>query len=288
MTKKLNDFLKVSWFDFDHMTFIPENMTSRTRATFENHLAKMRLIDKHISIIMNPISSEKQKEASYIALVKMLHFTHHRDTENRKSKLDGLTSISTCALVNHYCMARKLEAMLHPEKDIICKYCYAITQQRQQIGTMLCGIRNKKILSSVLIPVEYFKYADVGEDENQRIEAFGDVDCETQCRNFIRLVKAWTVKNFAGWSKNIMIWFSSFEKEGKPINLCFVVSSLIVNVVMPIKECFMKWIDHRFTVFDHDFAKAHNIKINCGGRKCIKCLLCYRHNTEFDIYELKK
>lgn len=288
MGKKLNDFMRVSWFNFDSMEFIPENMKTRTRATFENHIAKMRLIDNYVETINSKNPSKAEKENAYIQLVKMLHFTHHVDTSNRASKLAGLTSISTSALDNKFCMAKKLQAMLHPEKNIICRFCYAITQQRQQIGVMLCGIRNKKILSSVLIPIKYFKYADVGTDKNQRIEAFGDVDNTTQTRNYIRLCKAWLKKFFAAWSKNTLIWFQSFEIEGKPVNLCFVVSSLIINVIQPIAEKYMCYVDHRFTVFEKQFAKDHDIKINCGGRKCLGCLLCYRKNNVFDIYELKK
>lgn len=286
--KTLNQFMKPSWFDFETMTFLPENMKTRTRATFENHLAKMRLIDKYLEMINSDDSSKAEKDYAYTELVKMLHFTHHTDTSKRASKLAGLTSVSTSALDNKFCMAKKLQAMLHPEKNIICRYCYAITQQRQQIGVMLCGIRNKRILSGGLIPVKYFKYADVGTDENQRIEAFGDVDNMTQSRNYIRLCKAWLKKFFAAWSKNTLIWFQSFEIEGKPVNLSFVVSSLIVNIIQPIADKYMKWVDHRFTVFEKKYAEKHGIKINCGGRKCLTCLLCYRKNNIFDIYELKK
>ncbi|MBR5087960.1 MAG: hypothetical protein IK093_00885, partial [Ruminiclostridium sp.] len=73
----------------------------------------------------------------------------------------------------------------------------------------------------------------------------------------------------------------------------YVVSSPFLNKPIPM-DIIEKYpeIDHVFTVYTKKYAKENGIKINCGGKKCMECILkkinCYFRNTEFYINELKK
>ena len=131
-----------------------------------------------------------------------------------------------------------------------------------------------------------------------RIESFGDVANVIQARNYIRIIKAFPEKRCAIWTKNIAIWDTAFKAEGgKPKNTTFVLSSPYMN--KPVSRTILEnfpFIDHVFTVYDKKYAKQHNIKINCGGRKCMECIIkkinCYyrvnKDNDTFYINELKK
>lgn len=202
-----------------------------------------------------------------------------------KRKLEGICSISSSVHDNCFCKARQKII------DCICKYCYAAAQQSYQTGLKEHNILNGIILRNVLIPVNAFK-ALVIIFPYLRIESFGDVSNVIQARNYIRIIKAFPGKRCAIWSKNLLIWEKAFEIEGKPANTTFVYSSSKLNVVEKPDLQRFSFIDHIFTVFDKAYAKKHNIVINCGGRKCLDCIIagkaCYHRGTEFYINELKK
>ena len=201
-------------------------------------------------------------------------------------KLEGISSISSSVHDNCKC------SLWRTIKGCICELCYAFNQQAFQTGLREHNILNGIILRNVLLPVCALKKLSILFDI-LRIESFGDVANVIQARNYIRIIKAFPGKRCAIWTKNIEIWHAAFEIEGKPENCTFVVSSPFVN--KPIEKTILKnypEIDHIFTVFTKTFAKANNIVINCGGRKCLECIKakinCYFRGGELYINELVK
>lgn len=219
-------------------------------------------------------------DAEYTALVKCLWIVNHM-----KRKLEGICSISSSVHDNKLCKARMAL------KNCICKYCYAAAQQKYQNGLREHNTVNGLILRNVLIPVKFFRALMI-VFPYLRIESFGDVENVIQARNYIRIIKAFPEKRCAIWSKNLLIWEKAFAEEGKPENTTFVFSSSELNKPAEFDRKRFWFVDHRFTVYTKDFVKKHGIVINCGGKKCLKCILekinCYFRNTEFDIRELKK
>ena len=225
-------------------------------------------------------ATEKLTTLQYEKLVSCLWVVNHM-----ANKLEGICSISSSVHDNCFCKARQAI------KDCICKYCYAFNQQSYQTGLKEHNILNGIILRNILIPISVFKKL-IFVFPYIRIESFGDVQNVIQARNYIRIIKANSNKRCAVWSKNIEVWSKAFEIEGKPKNTTFVFSSSFLNVVAKIDKEKYSFVDHVFTVFTKEYAKKHNIIINCGGRKCMECILkkinCYYRNTEFYINELKK
>lgn len=225
-------------------------------------------------------ASQKLCSENYFSLVKCLWIVNHN-----ANKLEGISSISSSVHDNCFCKAwRKV-------KDCICQYCYAHNQQSYQTGLKEHNILNGVILRNILIPVKFFKILPI-LFPYLRIESFGDISNLTQARNYIRIIKAFPKKRCAIWTKNYNIWIEAFEIEGKPKNTTFVVSSPFLNKPVQLAENVLKYVDHIFTVYTKQFAREHNITINCGGKKCIECIKkrmnCYFRNTEFYINELKK
>lgn len=201
-------------------------------------------------------------------------------------KLEGISSVSTSVHDNCICARwRKI-------KDCICAHCYAYNQQARHTGLREHNIINGMILRNVLIPVYAFKKVLI-LFPYLRIESFGDVANVIQARNYLRLIKAFPDKRCAIWSKNAAIWKEAIEKEGKPRNTTFVLSSPYIN--KPVAETILEnfpFIDHIFTVYTKQYAIKNNIVINCGGRKCMECIKaktnCYFRGGPLYINELKK
>ena len=234
------------------------------------------------SLVMPILNQAREvyKAAEYITLVSALWIVNH--TSN---KLEGICSISSSVHDNLFCKARtKL-------KDCICKHCYAASQQARHTGLKEHNILNGIILRNVLIPVKYFKLLKI-IFPYIRIESFGDVQNVIQARNYIRIIKAFPRKRCAIWSKNLYIWEQAFAAEGKPNNTTYVHSSSYLNKPDNIDKQRFSFVDHVFTVYTEEYIKQYNIKINCGGKKCMECLKkrinCYFRNTEFFINEKKK
>ena len=243
---------------------------------------------KKLFNMIYPILSKctnKLQLAEYYVLVSCLWIVNHLS-----NKLEGISSISSSVHDNKLCKAwRKL-------KGCICAHCYAHNQQSYQTGLKEHNIINGMILRNILIPVKAFK-ALVILFPYLRIESFGDVENTIQARNYIRIIKAHKDKRCVIFSKNLNIWAQTFEIEGKPINTTFVASSPYLNTPIP-EEITNKYpfIDHVFTVYTEEYIKAHNVNINCGGKKCMRCIIekknCFfkvsKRNNSFYINEKKK
>ena len=218
----------------------------------------------------------------YETLVNALWIVNHMD-----KKLEGICSISSSVCDNILCKIRQ------KIKNCICSHCYAYNQQAFQTGLREHNILNGIILRNVLIPVKFFKLLKI-VFPYLRIESFGDTANVIQARNYLRIIKAFPEKRCAIWSKNIGIWNQAIQIEGKPKNTTYIHSSLKVNQTDDVSK--YDFVDHVFTVFTKKFAKEHNIIINCGGKKCMQCILekknCYfrisKKNNTFFINELLK
>lgn len=232
--------------------------------------------------------SEKKKSILFSVLINSLHIVHHVNTKGRKSKLNGINSISTCCLDNCYCLDRI------KNNDSVCAHCYSATQQKQQLALQDRNTINGIILKNIVIPAKYWKKYINPLDMSKyfRIESFGDVANKTQAINYIEFIKAFPRVHFAIWSKNVGIWHFAFADAGKPDNVSFVVSS---NKLNKPELHYMKtydFINHVFTVYDKQFISDNNITINCGGRSCMECIkrhkACYFTDTEKEISEQLK
>lgn len=216
----------------------------------------------------------------YFKLVSCLWIVNHN-----ANKLQGISSISSSVHDNLFCKCRQKIV------DCICAFCYAYNQQSYQTGLKEHNILNGIILRNILIPVEMFKSLII-LFPYLRIESFGDVCNIIQARNYIRIIKAFPEKRCAIWSKNIEIWNKAIAIEGKPDNMTYVHSSSKLNEPDNIDLQKYSFVDHIFTVFEKWYIKKYNVKINCGGKKCMECILekknCYFRNTELYINEQKK
>ena len=199
-------------------------------------------------------------------------------TKNHNGKMEGMVSLSTSPLQNRFCQARA------KNKKTICSHCYAITLSQMFPSLVRMLGNNLEILSSKVIPVEQFPVLNL---RFFRFEAFGDLSCVTQYRNYVNLCLRNPGTQFALWTKNPQI-LAQAQRQGvvKPKNLTILVSSPLVNVEIDLAK--IPLADKSFTVYTEGYAKEHGITINCGGRACLTCRRCYSRGGAKKIHELIK
>lgn len=155
----------------------------------------------------------------------------------------------------------------------ICNYCYDKAQE-----TRWANVKNRHglqlmIMSSVLFTVE--ELATLRIEFVCRFNSSGDIENETHARNYIRIAKSHPGVRFTLFAKNTAPVIRATDAEGKPDNLIYMQSSLLIG-----KPCKLaKYFDYTFTVYatEDDVRKAiENGAIECNGQKCKDCgYKCY-------------
>lgn len=214
---------------------------------------------------------------------------------NHTGKMEGMHSISTAVTVNPICQARRAAALKALEEakekgldpiEHICLSCFAEAQLEYQGSTDIKYRRAFEILNYKVFALEDFPILNLLVF---RIEAFGDVASVTQARNYIRLANRNPLTICTAWTKNPGIWKEAFAIEGKPENMIMIYSNPIVDSKIDEEAFFQAlkvsypFLDKMFSVFNEEDETT-----NCGGRKCLTCLNCYRKDGPVFIHEVKK
>lgn len=186
------------------------------------------------------------------------------------AKLAGMESTSSSNLVNKFCQENQQIT------DSICFHCFAAALMNARGSmkkpyTINFLLLNFQVLPICILPMINRQY--------ERIESFGDVASVIQATNYINLTQAHEINRncrFGVWSKNAYMYFVVFDRQGKPNNVSFGVSSLFINHENWIPKKYIHYVDFLFTVFDSVQAAAEKgLSINCGARHCLSCLRCY-------------
>lgn len=198
-------------------------------------------------------------------------------------KLEGYYSVSTSVLMNPICQERA------KVPGSICAQCYAATYAAMRNELNQALETNFRILNEFLISeTAWATLTWPTTNGDGRIESFGDVASVICARNYLRIIKTHPWINFGVWTKNVALWIRAFALEGgKPANMKFIVSSPKINEKVEISAEWLPYLDHRFTVYDAEFARENGIVINCGGAKCATCRNCYGEGP-FDVCEILK
>lgn len=204
-----------------------------------------------------------------------------------EGKLLGIPSISTSCLHNERCIARMKNG------EAVCSHCFAMHLMEFRKGLREAMERNAEVLSSHVLSDDELsgmtfhftpKMLELNPEEFARIESFGDTRNVIQARNYLRIAKVnYFLPFMASWTKNDDHYAEALDIEGRPENLSIGFSSMKLNTVADITKLdprFAQEVDFIFTVFTKEYVKEHGIIINCGGRSCRNCGICYHaHRT---------
>lgn len=202
-------------------------------------------------------------------------------TNKHGGKMEGMQSISTNCLSNARCLQRCKNG------EAVCSHCFAMAQFKYRTNNVPAFEQNSRLLSESILPEWQLPHINA---LYFRFEAFGDLINENHIINYMNICRLNPQTKFALWSKNPDIIAKAIsDGHKKPDNLIIVYSSFRLNKAEAgIRERYA-FIDKVFTVYDSEAsAKNNNVVINCGGKKCRECLLCYQNNGVATISELLK
>lgn len=251
------------------------------------YLKKRAIIDPILDKVAH---GEKLTCADYYALVGCINVSV------LTGKLEGYSALSTSVLMNPFCRKRASCG----NSKCICTHCYAASGVQRYGNTLGQSLEcNTMILNGVEIPEEVWAVLAIPTTNGEaRIEAHGDTASVTCAVNYNRIMKSHDSLDFGDWSKNLGHYYVAFDREGKAKNCSFVASSPMVNRRMTIAQRYRWFVDHRFTVYEREYALAHKININCGqytetlekiDQRCKNCARpCYHLGGVFDIAEILK
>ena len=227
-----------------------------------------------------------------------LHFT-----VNHTGKMSGMQSLSTTCKCGNLCPSRienafkalGLENATDPKKALrdyikehplatdvsICGFCFSDTLQDRQETMQIPLVRNFEILNGGIIHNDWLPVLNV---LFFRGESFGDFASVNAVINFYNLSKKNPAVNFTAWTKNLLFFHKATEAgHNKPDNFKLVFSSQFINKQATIATKYRYLVNAVFTVYTEEFARLHNITINCGARACLACLRCYKGFEDGEI-----
>lgn len=200
----------------------------------------------------------------------------HITTHDKRGKLEGLRSVNTSVEQNPFCQA------LRQQTGTICKSCFACPMEARYSRFRAKIKNNFDLLTSVVVPVDRLPRI---WDRYFRLHSVGELVNLTHFQNFVNLATVNPDTRFTLWTKNRAIVNEWVKINGlPPFNLTLVYSSPMLNH----EEILPAYFDKVFTVYDRETITAENISINCGGKKCKDCMLCYSQNDVVYIREQKK
>ena len=198
-------------------------------------------------------------------------------TVKMRGKMSGMYSLSTSVLENDICRRRA------KVKGSICEKCFskrmseAYGKDPEKDTYNKPFIKNTEVLTSVIIPVNEWPVINA---LYFRLEAFADLNNETQVINYFNFARRNPKTIFALWTKN-PVFIKRVLDAGykKPRNLIVIQSSCFINKQDAIVYDF---IDKEFTVYDKKYINENNVEINCGARHCLSCARCYTKKKELE------
>lgn len=253
---------------------------------WRNHAKDSKVYKERMALI-----SELLQKKDNLGVIDQYRLANALAVSELTGKLEGFYAISTSVLMNPICQGRARDP------KCICHDCYAACGASRFAGLSQALETNYLILNNFLLDEEVLATVAIPSTNGKaRTESHGDVATEICAINHKRIVNSHPHLTFGVWSKNLNLYAPVFEAEGKPTNMIFIASSPIVNKVMEIPEVYKWFVDKVMTIYEKEYAKLHNVTINCGtwdtgslDHRCKLCMRCYDpKNTDFYINELKK
>ena len=239
-------------------------------------LIKLSCIKDDLNIIDLLLKHDFKKLSHY-----NLKLTEHT------GKLKGLESLSTLKTINQLC--------LHYSQigGAVCFHCYVNKYLKMYSQLEYSLLYNTLILKYTELQPQQLLNINA---KYFRFESFSDLHNMTHLKNLIKIAKYNNGVNFGLWSKNYNLILSYLKNYKMPKNINLIISSIFLNGVISENYCnrLLKTGNIKkeqlkvFTVYDKKTIEHDNIIINCGGKSCLNCGLCYRKNKTMFLNEVLK
>jgi len=188
-------------------------------------------------------------------------------------KMEGIPSINTPTTGNKFC-----EMMA--KKNTVCKSCYARRNESFRKSLVPAFTKNVDPLTDRNYKPEILNHKII------RFHSYGELISPTHLANFIKIALVNPDTFFALWTKRANYVQDYIRRGGVvPSNINFIYSNPIVNVEMKTPP---KGFHKVFNVHDWKTLKTNDVKINCGSKSCLGCMICYSKNDIKVVNEKRK
>ena len=200
-------------------------------------------------------------------------------------KLKDIAGVNTSTLDNPFCLR-----MAKNEKSI-CSRCYSqkmLTSYRANCRPAF--IKNGELLANNLMYEEEIKPCKKDKIAI-RFSAHGELINLVHLYNCFQIAKVNNDKVCALFTKRLDL-LAQVNKSEIPENMIIIYSNPLID--NPLSEEYIKdlqlirHINKVFNVFTKKYAMDKGISINCSGKKCKDCMVCYSQNNINVINELIK
>lgn len=189
-------------------------------------------------------------------------------------KLFGITGVGTTCKCNSWC-----QELMHQD-ELVCAMCYADATTSQYVALEEWLEWNYSQLTKGIIPWDQLPVLPLVA----RVEPFGDLERKEnggvyQAINYIHIAQKNPHAKIGWWTKHPQITAKALDVLGTemPKNVMSVVSSPKLNRPLNYEKLHEQYpfVDKIFTVYTPKFIEENGIEINCGGKACRPCMLCY-------------
>ena len=189
-------------------------------------------------------------------------------------KIEGMYSCdSSC---NNCTFCQKVRENGKNNPALICNYCYDDAQEKRWVNVKNRHGLNLLIMSSVRFTVDELKTLKI--ENLLRENSSGDIENDIMAENYINIGYSHPTVDIGLFAKNVSPVIRATDKLGKPENMKYIQSSLLIGV--PAKRA--KYFDYVFTVYatEEELQKAlSDGACECNGEKCRECgYMCYVRN----------
>lgn len=264
----------------DASTGQPVILTLRGYARFREHIEPQGYITSFVRAGKN--EEGKTLYAVYLSLEAIPKEQRDLLISKCSGKMKGVLSLNVNPTLCEFC--KKMRKC----PGTICEYCYSYKEMSPGKSGMAPGETKRPALTrnAYLLKRPLNKIPKINKPFF-RFNAHGELLNRTHLLNLFAIAEANPKTRFTLWTKQVGVVQSVVKEVPKPRNLHLIRSTLKVNDPSPVVPT---GFDKVFTVYTPEYAEKHKIKINCGGKSCASCMLCYdnRFNRTKVINELVK
>lgn len=200
-------------------------------------------------------------------------------------KLQGIAGVNTSSLDNPFCLH------MAKNEESICSKCYSMNMLKTfRANCRPAFVKNGELLANNLLYEEEIKPCKKDKIAI-RFSAHGELINLTHLYNCFQISKVNSDKICTLFTKRIDL-LRHINKSEIPKNMIIIYSNHIIDNP-PTQEHIealkiVGHVDKVFNVFTKEYAMNKGISINCGGKKCKDCMVCYSQNNINVINELVK
>lgn len=195
-------------------------------------------------------------------------------TDAMDGKMTGMKSLNTSPSLNPNCLK------MQKTRGTICVQCYSNKTEARWPNARAAWRNNYHTLTENLLELDELYTT---REDTYRLSAHGDIGNRIHYLNYVSIVKNNPQTIFSIWTKRLDI-----IKEGGLIQLPNLIHIYSAPKLNPRNVQLPAGFDKVFNVYTYDYAKKHNIDINCGARNCKECGICYAKNGITIINEVVK